>query len=86
MCVCVCVCVCVCMYTATGHNNSVLSLDVHDELMITGSKGNFLKNITSVYIFGLLTGPNTGKDNSGISNKISQSVRCPCHVNSQLRF
>ena len=41
VCECVNVCVCVCMYTATGHNNSVLSLDVHDELMITGSKGTF---------------------------------------------
>jgi WD40 repeat protein len=33
----------VCMYTATGHNNSVLSLDVQDELMITGSKDRTAK-------------------------------------------
>lgn len=29
------------MYTATGHNNAVLSLDVMGDLMITGSKGWF---------------------------------------------
>lgn len=29
----------VCMYTATGHTNAVLSLDVLDNYMITGSKG-----------------------------------------------
>lgn len=31
----------ICMYTATGHNNAVLSLDVMGDLMITGSKGWF---------------------------------------------
>ena len=30
----------VCAYAATGHNSSVLAVDVTDDLMFTGSKGN----------------------------------------------
>lgn len=30
-----------CTYAATGHNSAVLSLDVTEDLMITGSKGWF---------------------------------------------
>ncbi|XP_065653153.1 kinesin-like protein KIF21A isoform X1 [Hydra vulgaris] len=33
----------VCMYTATGHNNAVLSLDVQDNLMVSGSKDRTAK-------------------------------------------
>lgn len=29
----------VCTYAATGHNSAVLSLDVTEDLMFTGSKG-----------------------------------------------
>ena len=31
----------VCTYAATGHNSAVLSLDVTEDLMFTGSKGWF---------------------------------------------
>ena len=31
----------VCTYAATGHNSAVLSLDVTEDLMFTGSKGEF---------------------------------------------
>lgn len=30
-----------CTYAATGHNSAVLSLDVTEDLMVTGSKGLF---------------------------------------------
>ena len=32
----------VCTYAATGHNSAVLSLDVTEDLMFTGSKGEFI--------------------------------------------
>ena len=32
----------VCTYAATGHNSAVLSLDVTEDLMLTGSKGKFI--------------------------------------------
>ena len=32
----------VCTYAATGHNSAVLSLDVTENLMFTGSKGEFI--------------------------------------------
>lgn len=32
----------VCTYAATGHNSAVLSLDVTEDLMFTGSKGELI--------------------------------------------
>lgn len=33
----------VCTYAATGHNSAVLSVDVTDDYMFTGSKGMLIK-------------------------------------------
>lgn len=38
----------VCTYAATGHNSAVLSLDVTEDLMFTGSKGWFLLCMSAV--------------------------------------
>ena len=37
----------VCTYAATGHNSAVLSLDVTEDLMFTGSKGWCHNNVSA---------------------------------------
>ena len=39
-----------CTYAATGHNSAVLSLDVTEDLMVTGSKGLFFLLIYFAFI------------------------------------
>ena len=41
----------VCTYAATGHNSAVLSLDVTEDLMITGSKGWFASYFSNFFFF-----------------------------------
>ena len=41
----------VCTYAATGHNSAVLSLDVTEDLMITGSKGWFASYFSFFFFF-----------------------------------